>query len=100
MEHPVIGDEVGFTDFEGRKWRAECGKSPIDPCRIVGHRSNQDVEILGGTRVAVECDGISADDDELGSCIVERDEQVSKILGKLDHVERRGTKRHGIWSRV
>jgi hypothetical protein len=48
----------------------------------------------------VKRDGVTTQNDERRSRVVELDEDVAKVLGKLDHVRRPDTARHGISRRV
>lgn len=52
---------------------------------IRGRWANEQVEVLGCAGQAMERDGITPDNQELGSCVSELDEEVSKVLGQVDH---------------
>jgi hypothetical protein len=45
-------------------------------------------------------DGVPPEEHELGFCIGKSDQQVTEIVRKLDHAERRGTNLQGSWPRV
>jgi hypothetical protein len=50
--------------------------------------------------MAVEGDGVATDDDELGAGVGQRQQEVAEVVGELDHVGGRGTKRQGVSRRV
>jgi hypothetical protein len=50
--------------------------------------------------VPVESDGVAPEHGELSSSVGQSHEQVSKVVRKLDHAERRGTNLTGICARV
>jgi hypothetical protein len=66
-------------------------------CRVGAH---QHVEILRGTWMAMECDGVAAEHHELGTDVVQRNQDVAKIVREIDHRGGHGTNRQGIVRRV
>ena len=99
MEDAVVGSKVFDTDLEGREWRAERCQRGIHPLGIVGTRLHQYIEVLGGTRVAMERDRVAAQHHKASPGPVKLDEDIPKVVEKLNHARVRGTKRTAMPSR-
>lgn len=64
---------------------AEVHQGSVHFLGILRSRANQYIEVLGGSWVTVERDGVAPDNDELRRVIRERQRHVAKIVGQLDH---------------
>ncbi len=93
LEDTVVRSEILNADLERRERRPERDERRINTLGIVRIRFDQDVEVLGRTRMAMEGDGVTTKHDEAGSGVVELHEEIAKIVKQLDHARIRGTKR-------
>ena len=90
------GSPIGFGDLDGVERSAEGGERPIDMRRVCSVRAYEHVQIFGGAGMAVKRHGVTSHHHEVGTRVMELDEEISKVLRELDHVGRPGTERQGI----
>jgi hypothetical protein len=95
-----LGREIPGIYLEVGERHAKLGQRAVHARCIVRLRPDQDVHVLGRTRMAVKGDGMPSDQQEFGAGIVKRDEHVAEIWGKRRHSSLLGMRRIGMVARV
>jgi hypothetical protein len=97
---PSFSHEIPCIYLEVGERHAKLSQGAIDAACIVWIRPDQDIHVLGRTRMAVKGDGMPSDQQKLGAGIVERDEHVAEVWGKRRHSALLVTRRIGMVARV
>src|SRR5258708_27001665 len=100
LEHAIVGRKVTFAHRKGSKWSTEGSQPFVDERGVVARWPHQHIEIFGRAGVAVKGDGVTAKNDERGASIRQLYQQVSKVIGEIDHGCRRATKPTGMSGRM
>jgi len=84
LQNAVISGEVCSLNFKRRKRRSECGERAVHALRVALVGPDEDVHVLGGARMAVEGHGVPIYQDKLRTCVGQLEQQVAKVIRKLD----------------
>lgn len=97
---PITGIVLLRAHLEGLERRAERGKCMVNALGIAAVRAYQHIHVLRCPRVPMERYRVPTDQNEICAGVRQLEQEITKILGKLDHPPRPFTKRTGISARV